>query len=90
MFNKKLVRNLDTFTFVLVGVSIIHNIININTGISTVNILLLILTLIYYTIDELRTVNAVSLSNDIINICKSFILALVYLVLLIAIIQFKI
>jgi len=90
MFNKELVRSLDTFAFALVGMSIIHNIININTGISTVNILLLILTLIYYTIDELRTVNAVSLSNDIINICKSFILALVYLVLLIAIIQFKI
>jgi len=90
MFNKELVRSLDTFTFVLVGMSIIHNVININTGISTVNILLLILTLVYYTIDELRTVNIVSLSNKIIDIFKSFVLVLVYLVLLIAIIQFKI
>jgi len=87
MSKKELMRSLTMAAFVLVGMSLLYNVINIEYGILTSNILLIILAIAYYTAEELR---AVVLSSKTIEAAKASIIIMIYTVLLLEVIIFKI
>lgn len=87
MSKKELMRSLTSAAFVLVGMSLLYNIINIEYGILTSNILLIILAIAYYTADEIRTV---LLNSKTIEVVKTAAIIMIYIVLLIEVITFKI
>ena len=86
MSKKELLLSLTTTAFVLVGLSLIYNITNIENGILTSNIVLIVLSLAYYTSDELKPI---LLRNKTIETTKVVIVVLIYITLLLGALTYK-
>ena len=88
MSKKELIRSLTMAAFVLVGASLIYNIANMQNGVLTTNILLIILTIVYCTTNEL--IHGDLLSSRVIDIIKRVVVVMVYVVLLLEVITYRI
>ena len=86
MSKKELMRSLTMVAFVLVGMSLIYNIANMQNGVLTASILLIILTIVYCAANELNGL----LSSRVIDIIKRVVVAMVYVVLLLEVITYRI